>query len=130
MGNASPPLASGGTLADMLRERAAVDPDRRAYAFIDDDDVISSVLTFAELDRRSRAIAAFIQSRARQKDRVLLFHPPGLDYLAAFYGCFYAGVVAVPVFPHDQSRARRSAARLQAIMADAEASLALTSRLV
>ena len=38
-------------------------------------------------------------------DRVLLLVPPGLDYVAAFFGCLYAGAVAVPAYPPNPRRA-------------------------
>ena len=49
---------------------------------------------------------------------------PGLDFIAAFFGCLYAGVVAVPAYP---PRRNRSLARIQAIVDDAEAKVALTT---
>jgi len=54
-------------------------------------------------------------------DRALLLYPPGLDFIDAFFGCLYAGVVAVPCYPP----ARARAAAPQAILADAGARFAL-----
>jgi acyl-CoA synthetase (AMP-forming)/AMP-acid ligase II len=57
-------------------------------------------------------------------ERALLLYPPGLDFLAGFFGCLYAGVVAVPAYPpHNQ----RNTPRIQAIIADAQAAIALTT---
>ena len=56
-------------------------------------------LTWGELDRRARAIAAALTEAGAAGERALLLYPPGLDYLAAFFGCLYAGTVAVPVYP-------------------------------
>ena len=53
--------------------------------------------------------------------RVLLLYPLGLEYIAAFFGCFYAGAVAVPAYP---PRLNRSLDRLQTIIADAQVSAA------
>jgi amino acid adenylation domain-containing protein len=58
---------------------------------------------------------------------VLLLYPPGLDYIAAFFGCLYAGAVAVPAYP---PRVNRSLTRLQTIVADAGAALALTTKAI
>ena len=56
-------------------------------------------LSYAGLDERARAIAALLQEHGAAGERVLLLYPPGLDYIAAFFGCLYAGVVAVPAYP-------------------------------
>ncbi|WP_416676129.1 fatty acyl-AMP ligase [Egbenema bharatensis] len=53
----------------------------------------------------------------------MLLFPPSLEYIAAFFGCLYAGVIAVPAYP---PRPNRSLQRLQSIAADAQASIALT----
>ena len=45
-------------------------------------------------------------------ERALLLYPPGLDFIAAFFGCLYAGVLAVPVLPPQGGRARRGVDRL------------------
>ena len=49
--------------------------------------------------------------------------PPGLDFVKAFFGCMYAGAVAVPAFT---PRRNRNVKRLQAISDDAEAAVAMT----
>ena len=56
--------------------------------------------------------------------RALLLYPAGTEFIAAFFGCVYAGVVAVPVYP---PRRNRSLDRIQAIADDAEAKVALTT---
>jgi acyl-CoA synthetase (AMP-forming)/AMP-acid ligase II/acyl carrier protein len=55
--------------------------------------------------------------------RVLLLYPPGLDFVAGFYGCLYAGAVAIPAYP---PRRNRNMLRIQAISDDAEAKAALS----
>jgi acyl-CoA synthetase (AMP-forming)/AMP-acid ligase II len=81
-------------------------------------------LTYGELDRNARAVAAALQARGLAGERALLLYPPGLDYVAAFFGCLYAGVVAVPAYP---PRRNRSSDRLQAIVANARAAAVLTT---
>jgi len=51
-------------------------------------------------------------------------YQPGLDYISAFFGCLYAGVIAVPAYP---PKPDRSLPRLQAIIADTNATVALTT---
>ncbi|TMQ10166.1 MAG: acyltransferase domain-containing protein [Deltaproteobacteria bacterium] len=115
------------TLMDVLRLRATQCGDARVYRFLHDDGRRES-LTFGELDRRARAVGQGLRAQVDPGDRVLLLHPPGLDYAIAFYGCLYAGCVAVPAFSPDEGRARRGAQRLSAIVADAGARLALSTR--
>ena len=57
-------------------------------------------------------------------ERALLLYPPGLDFITAFFGCLYGGVIAVPVYP---PRRNRSLGRIQAIADDADAKVALTT---
>jgi amino acid adenylation domain-containing protein len=57
-------------------------------------------------------------------ERVLLLYPPGLEYIVAFFGCLYAGAVAVPAYP---PQLNRPAPRIQSIVADAQATIALTT---
>jgi acyl-CoA synthetase (AMP-forming)/AMP-acid ligase II len=111
------------TIADILHDRSQNQSDRTAFIFLQDGETESDRLTYFELDQRARAIAAQLQTCTQLGDRVLLLFPPSLEYIAAFFGCLYAGVVAVPAYP---PRPNRSLQRLQAIAADAEASIALT----
>ena len=82
-------------------------------------------ITYAELDRKARALGAWLLSEGMAGKRVLLLYPSGLDFIAAFMGCLYGGAIAVPAYP---PRKNRSVERIEAIAADAEASVALTTR--
>jgi amino acid adenylation domain-containing protein len=53
-------------------------------------------------------------------------YPPGLDFVTAFWGCLYAGMVAIPVPPPDSFRMKQSAGRLAAVRDDAQAAGLLT----
>ncbi|BFU90192.1 MAG: hypothetical protein NTAFB01_13790 [Nitrospira sp.] len=112
------------TLVDLARRRAAGLADRSAYIFLGDGDSETCELTYGELDRRARAIAAWLQSLGAQGERALLLYPPGLDYIAAFFGCLYAEVVAVPAYPPQR---KRTLGRLRAVLADSGATFALTT---
>ena len=112
------------TLVELLRERAQNQPDKRAYTFLIEGETEELNLTYAELDQRVRAIAAKLQDKVTVGDRALLLYPAGLDYIAAFFACLYAGVVAVPTYP---PRRNRPEPRIQAIVADAQATVVLTT---
>jgi acyl-CoA synthetase (AMP-forming)/AMP-acid ligase II len=112
------------TLVALLRRRAVEQPGRVAYTFLSDGNDGEVHLGYDELDQKARCIAAYLQSYNAAGERVLLLYPPGLDYIAAFFGCLYAGAIAVPAHP---PRRNRSLERLCAIGADAQAAFALTT---
>ncbi|MFN8386728.1 MAG: beta-ketoacyl synthase N-terminal-like domain-containing protein [Anaerolineales bacterium] len=112
------------TLLDLLRMRAEEQPDRLVYRYLQDDGAESDSLSFAELDRRARGIGAWLESHGARGERVLLLYPAGLDYIAAFFGCLYAGAVAAPAYP---PRLNRPVPRIQAIVSDSQAKFALTT---
>src|SRR5581483_12441075 len=87
------------TLFEALRWRALHQPNRRAYTFLVDGDSEEVHVTYAELDRQSRVIASQLQARNASCQRVLLVYTAGVDYVAAFLGCLYAGAIAVRVYP-------------------------------
>jgi acyl-CoA synthetase (AMP-forming)/AMP-acid ligase II len=118
---------AGPSLVELLRFRAAVQPDDRAYTFLRDGESEGTVLTYGDLDRRSRAIAADLQDRVPPGARALLLYPPGLDFIAAFFGCLYAQVIAVPAHPPHAERSNSSFARLAAIATDADPAAVLTT---
>src|ERR1041384_6901698 len=111
-------LTEVGSLAQVLRQRAAAEADRVCYRFLRDSDRGVVTLTYRELDACARTIAAHLQSFRPIRSRALLLYPGGPDYAAALFGCFYAGVVAVPI---NLPRAPRSLQRLEAIASDSAA---------
>src|SRR5262249_4391224 len=119
------PAAKVSTIVDLLRSRAGSDPDRTGYIYLGDDELESGPMTYADLDRESRSIAALLQERNLSGKPVLLLYPHGLEYIAAFFGCLYAGAIAVPAYP---PRLNSSLDRLRAIVNDTQATLALTTK--
>ncbi|MGH7679420.1 MAG: AMP-binding protein, partial [Gemmatimonadaceae bacterium] len=118
-------IASGcETLVDLLRLRAQASPDHVVYRFIPGDHKAEQRITYAQLDRRARSIAARIHETAPPGARALLLIPPGLDYVAAYFGCLYAGVIAVPAYPPNP---RRPDPRIPGIVADCQPLVALTT---
>ncbi len=111
-------------LIDLLRGRAADTPDRAVFTFLRDGVTPAETVTVAELDRRARETAAWLQPRCPAGARALLLYPPGIEFVVAFLGCVYAGVIAVPAYP---PRGRDIDPRIRAIAADAQASVVLTT---
>ncbi len=118
------PTVEFSTLVELTRWKAEHEPAKRVYTFLMEGEPAERYLTHSELDRRARAIAAALQQRVGKGERVLLLYPPGLDYIAAYFGCLYAGVIAVPAYP---PRLNRPDTRLQAIVDDSQAVLALAT---
>lgn len=110
-------------MIDLLAGQAADQADRTAYAYLDDRDGITEI-TFGELDRRARVIAGRLQLELSPGDRALLVYPAGLEFISAFFGCLYAGVIAVPAtYP----KPKRPMPRLQRIALDCDAHIALST---
>jgi acyl-CoA synthetase (AMP-forming)/AMP-acid ligase II len=116
------------TWLDVLGGAARRRPEQVAFTFLPDGEGVGEDLTLGELDRRARAVGAHLQRLGMAGRRVVLWYPSGLDYLGAFFGCLYAGAVAVPAYP--PTRRRRSLERVRAIVADAAPSCALTTAAV
>src|SRR5258708_33007139 len=111
----------------LVKPRAEDRPDDPAYVFLSGGDWRPSGLTYSQLNREARTIAAFLQGLGLQGERVLLLYPPGLEFVAAFLGCLYAGVVAVPAYP---PRLNRNAFRILSIAEDSQARFAVTTTAV
>lgn len=124
MQHSAVPVSTPSTLIDILRFRARHQTDRLAYTFLKDGETDEAHLTYGELDRQARAIGAQLQRLGATGERVLLLYPSGLEYISAFFGCLYAGSIAVPAYP---PRFNRTVERLEAIVADAQATVALTT---
>ena len=111
-------------LVRALRRHAEERPDQPAFVRLVDGPSDPSSLTYVQLDRRARAIASRLQEMGLVGQPVLLVYPHGLDFITAFLGCLYAGCIAVPTsMPHRH----RTGDRFQAIVADTEARVALST---
>ncbi|WP_275272943.1 non-ribosomal peptide synthetase [Pantoea ananatis] len=106
--------------------RSSGHSNKTAFTYLNDGENISGSLTYEELDRQARNIAAHLQKITNPGDRVLLVYPPSLDYIVSFLGCVYAGVIAVPAVPPTNIRTRP---RLLSIVNDASPCIAIGTTL-
>ncbi|MGX6999429.1 amino acid adenylation domain-containing protein [Caballeronia sp. KNU42] len=112
------------SMAMRLRSLALERP--RALALITIDAAGETQYDYAELDRRAVCVAAHFGKQGAAGERALLLMDSGIDYVSAFFGCLYAGVVAVPVYPPESKR-EQHLARLRGIAQDAGVRYVLTT---
>lgn len=111
------------TLVHALRAAAAARPARVAYRWLEPGGEMGEEITYAELDERVRTVGAALRDSVAARSRILLVHPPGIDYLVSFLGCLEAGMIAVPAYPPARDRGERIAS----IIADCMPGAVVTS---
>ncbi|WP_282776702.1 MULTISPECIES: AMP-binding protein [unclassified Nocardia] len=117
------PVVTACNWVDLVATRVRQFGDRRAFTFLAADGRESDTLTYRDLDRRARVIADCLAEQFNRGDRVLLLYPAGLDYVTAFFGCLYAGVIAVPM----PEAARNRVGQIEAVARDCVAVAVLTT---
>lgn len=116
------------TWIELLSARAACQPERVVYSFLIDGASQRATLRFDELERSARAVAAALQDHGASGKPVLLMHPPGLEFVTAFFGCLLSGAIAVPTFPPRSPGHSRLVGRLRAIVRATRPVLAITDQ--
>lgn len=117
------------TMVHVLAARAAEHGERNLFTYVEDDTPRRS-MTYAALHRAACSIAAALTAEASRGERAVLLFPFGADFASAFFGCLYAGLVAVPVHPPDPLRLARTLPKLRAIVKDAGVTVALTTQAI
>lgn len=111
-------------LVELLQDRALHQPNDTAYIFLTNGENEAISLTYRELDQKARLIGSVLQNLGLRGERALLMYPPGLEFISSFFGCLYAGVIAVPAYP---PRRNQSLERLHSIVADCQATQVLST---
>ncbi|PYP88087.1 MAG: hypothetical protein DMF61_08285 [Blastocatellia bacterium AA13] len=112
------------SIIELVQQRAIQHPHRSAYVFLADGESETARLTYAELNQAAQTIGARLQACAGQGERVLLLFPSGLEFVKAFLGSLYAGLIAVPAYP---PRKNRGLSRISSIAADCTPKIVLTT---
>ena len=120
-------MVNNSTIVDILLGKATERADQTAYTFLADGDRESGSCTYQELDTQAKAIAVSILTKVQPGDRALLVYPytSGLEFIASFLGCLYAGVIAVTDYPRQHIK---SLAQYQDRMINSQAAIALTTQ--
>lgn len=118
------------TFIDILRWRAEVTPDSPAHIFLKDGETDEDGQTYAELDRRARALAATLQTRGGKGERVLILLQPGQQFITAYFACLYAGHIAIPLYPHLRKKKDNILTRILNVAKDARPVAILSNSII
>jgi amino acid adenylation domain-containing protein len=118
-------LDSCTSLADILAWRAEHQGEKTCYIYLADGERKEIPLSYGELDSAARRIASRIIKMGGSGQPILLFFSPGLDFIKAFFGCFYAGAIAVPT---PLPRINKPDLRVKSILNDADVRMILTNQ--
>lgn len=86
-------------IVDLLHYRAESSPDRKAYGFLYNGEILKENLTYFDLEKKVKKISAYLQTISNENERALLIFSPGMDFIISFYACLYAKIITVPVYP-------------------------------
>ena len=109
------------SLNDAMAHWARETPEAPAITFLEDG--AGTALSYRALHERALCIAHELTTVARPGDRAVLVFEQGLDYVASFLACSYAGVVAVTGASPDELRRTE---RLMSLIVDSGAEIVLT----
>jgi acyl-CoA synthetase (AMP-forming)/AMP-acid ligase II len=121
------------SLVHVLEQRAGASPAAVGFSFRTEgalfyppDPPAELALTYAELRDRAAGIATALRATAGPGTAALLLYPAGLDFVAALFGCLYAGWIPVPMCPPFRDR-DASAATLTEIVRQSGATVVLSA---
>ena len=120
---------NNSTFVRLVRQKVNLHPEKQVYIFLSNTGEITEEISFRDLDLKVRTLAANLQENFRPGERILLLYPSGIDYITAFLGCLYAGLIAIPANPPRLSKHNRGFARLNGIINDIDAKAILSDDL-
>ena len=115
-------------IVDLLCWRAETHPNDLAFRYFSDGENESTQLTYAELHHKACQVAVYLQSQQLAQERILIFYPPGLDFISGFLGCLYAGAIPVPAYAPEPHRLAHTLQRLESIIQDAQSPAILSNQ--
>ncbi|MBK9358134.1 MAG: AMP-binding protein [Bacteroidales bacterium] len=110
------------TLPEIIQTRAIHTPDETAYIFLRDGEDDEEKISYGELFRTATGIAGKLAGISAKGERALMLFPPGLEFVKALYGCFFAGIIAVPAYA---PRKNRSLERIKTLVVDSGSTVVL-----
>uniref|UniRef100_A0A915Q1K2 AMP-dependent synthetase/ligase domain-containing protein n=1 Tax=Setaria digitata TaxID=48799 RepID=A0A915Q1K2_9BILA len=94
------------SLMEVLRQRSQTSPDHVLFTLMNSRGTETESMTCAQLLKKAERIGSMLTDKGRLNpgEHVALIFPPGIDLIAAFYGCQAAGLVPIcirPPHPHN-----------------------------
>ncbi len=112
-------------MVSLLLKNAEKFRDKALYIFLDDGVNESLRISYRDVVMKAKAVAAELQKNGKKGDHILLLFPAGIEFVISLYGCFLAGMVAIPAYP---PRRRKVDPRFLSIIHDASPSAILTTK--
>lgn len=86
-------------MIEVLRQRSQTSPDHVLFTLMNSRGTEMESITCAQLLKRAERIGSMLTDKGRLNpgEHVALIFPPGIDLIAAFYGCQAAGALSVDV---------------------------------
>lgn len=85
------------SLVEHLVMRSCEKADAIIYTFLSEGTTMD--VSYGMLHRNAAMAGGFLQARYRPGERMIVALKPGVDFVTSFFGCLYAGLIPVPLYP-------------------------------
>ena len=99
-----PKILPAGNLVELFEIRTGERPEKMIYSFLEDGLNVTSSITYREMNKRAKSVAAYLQKHFKKGDRALMLFPSGIEFIVSLVGCFYSGIIAVPAYPPKKNK--------------------------
>lgn len=127
-------------LTEILRWRSQTTPDHIVFTLLNSKiqgkwpyQVQPQIqMSCSQLHKRAERIGCMLMEKGRLNtgDHVALIYPPGVDLIAAFYGCLYVGCVPVTIRPPHPQNIATTLPTVKMIVEVSKSSAILTNSIV
>uniref|UniRef100_A0A915MQ83 AMP-dependent synthetase/ligase domain-containing protein n=1 Tax=Meloidogyne javanica TaxID=6303 RepID=A0A915MQ83_MELJA len=107
-------------LIDILKQRTKNTPDHVLYSLLNSRGIETESLTCAQLLKRAERVGALLLEKGSlaSGDHVAIIFPPGIDLIAAVFGCFCASLVPVCIRPPSAQNLQTSMLTIRKLSAE------------
>lgn len=111
------------SLIDVLAIQAEINPHKTVFRVVKKNEETETI-TYGRLHQRATQLASYFKKRNLSGERALLLYNSSIEYIESFFGCLYAEVISIPLFPLS-SRNSQSTERVESIIKDAQPKIRL-----